>query len=308
MIYRRTPNKHNPYFIFSMIAWFNGNFVEKDSIRIDPDDRGFLFGDGVYDVVRVYHGKSFRLNDHLQRMLRNCGELALTAPAMAILSSITGKLLEKNLPEIPDGNAIIYYQVTRGRAPRTHAFPDPPVPETMLVTMHSFYTDPDKLENGVNAIIYPDERWKRCDIKSLNLIPNVLGSQAAAVRDAYDVLFEKNGFITEGTHTSVIGVKSGEIYTHPLTRDILPGITRSVVHSICKTRGIPWNDTAIRVDELDQLDELAFLGTTTEIMPIIRVEGNPVGNGKPGPVVKRLQSEFNKLQDIREQYFVPDGT
>jgi D-alanine transaminase len=279
----------------SMIVFFNGRFLPKDEVRISPDDRGFLFADGAYEVIRIYAGRPFMMEEHLDRLRYSLGELRIALPGQQIedLARIAGELIRLN--DLALGEATIYIQVTRGEAPRKHAFPSEPTPPTLYVTASPFHPPLEKWEEGVGVILVPDVRWMRCDIKSLMLAANVLANQAAKERGAEEAIFVRDGITTEGTHTNVCAVFDGQLVTHPATNQILAGITRGLVLELCSRIGIPSRQAPIPVADLPSARELLLLGTTTQIMPVVQVDGQPVAGGRPGPVTRRLQESFRGL-------------
>ncbi|MFO8098921.1 MAG: D-amino-acid transaminase [Salinibacter sp.] len=277
-----------------MTVYFNGDFMTKDEVSISPDDRGFLFGDGVYEVVRAADGAFFRLDDHRERLRRSLSEIRLLddVDPDAVWTAVQA-LLPRN--DLTSGDAKVYLQITRGAAPRKHAFPDPSVEPTVYARAEAIDLPTEKWEQGVTVILRPDRRWARCDIKSLNYLPNVLANQAAMEADAYEALLTREGFVTEGTHSSMAAVVDGTVVTRPLTHHVLPSITRRVLLDLCAEQGIPTTERPVAVDELTEADELILLGTTTGIMPIVQVEDRAVGDGTPGPVVRALQAAFRAL-------------
>jgi len=273
-----------------MIVYFNGQFLPKEQVQVSPDDRGFLFADGAYEVIRCYGDRPFEIQAHLQRLERSLRELRIARPDLEALRHAVGELIRRN--GLGQGDAAVYLQVTRGVAPRKHAFPEKDTPPTVYLAASPFRPLPEKWERGVSIILVPDIRWARCDIKALTLIPNVLASQEAKERGAEEAVFVRNGVITEGAHTNVCAVLDGQLVTHPLTNQILPGITRQVVLELCTEMGIPYREAPMDEAELRAASEVMILGTTTEIMPVVQVDGRPVGDGQPGPVTRRLQAAF----------------
>ncbi|MGC9522589.1 MAG: aminotransferase class IV [Anaerolineae bacterium] len=270
-----------------MIVYFNGEFLPKEEVRISPDDRGFLFADGVYEVMCAFDGQPFMAEAHYRRLSRSLEELRLPSQDMERLRRAVTSLLARNRLEV--GGAKLYVQVTRGVAPRSHAFPDEPVPPTVYATASPYTPPEDAWETGASAIVVPDLRWARCDIKSLMLLPNVLASQQAKEAGAYDAILVRDGTITEGSHTSVCAILEGRLVTHPLTHRILGGVTRDVVLELCRELAIPVLERPIREDELDRAEELMLLGTTTGVMPIVEVGTLSIADGRPGPLTRRLQ-------------------
>ena len=276
-----------------MIVYFNGQFLPKEAVRVSPDDRGFLLADGAYEVIRSYHGKLFKVTEHLARLERSLRELQFKKPEVSRLDIIAEMLLRRN--DLDQGDAVLYIQVTRGAAPRTHAFPSPHTPPTVYLSASPFRPSPEKWEHGVSIILVPDIRWTRCDIKSVALLPNVLASQEAKQRGAEEAVFVRDGLLTEGAHTNICGVFGGHLVTHPATHHILAGVTRRVVLDLCAELEIPVLESPIDRQALPEAEELMILGTTTEIMPVVQVDDRQVGSGRPGPLTRKLQQAFRRL-------------
>jgi len=276
-----------------MIVYFNGHFIPKEQVRISPDDRGFLFADGAYEVIRSYGGRLFRLDDHLARMGRSLRQLHIVAPDVRSFGGIAEELIRVNHPG--EGDASLYIQVTRGAAPRRHTFPDGGSPPTIYACAAPLRPSPERWERGVKVVLVPDIRWTRCDIKSVALLPNVLASQRAAENGAYEAVFVRDGAVTEGSHTNVCAVVDGRLVTHPRTHHILAGVTRQVVLELCGQLDISVQESPILETRLQDVDEFLLLGTSTEVMPVVRVDGWQVGDGVPGPITRRLQRAFRDL-------------
>lgn len=280
-----------------MIVYFNGRFVPKEDVRISPDDRGFLFADGVYEVIASYRGKLFRPDTHLQRLECSLRELRIAGPDLATLRGVAGRLIEAN--GLAGGDAGVYIQITRGVAPRNHAFPNPAVPPTVYVSAFPFEMPREEQEHGVRIILVPDVRWARCDIKSVALLANVLACQRAVENGAMEAVFVRDGVVTEGSRHNVCAVFDGRLVTHPKTNAILPGVTRDVVLELCGRLGIPYSETPILENQLREADELMIVGTLSEIVPVVQVDDWTVGDGNPGPVTRRLQQAFQEM--VRER-------
>jgi D-alanine transaminase len=277
-----------------MTVYFNGDFMDKTDVSISPDDRGFLFGDGVYEVVRAEDGTLFRLDAHRRRLARSLEAIKLHDVDTDALWASVRELLPRN--GLDEGPAKVYLQVTRGAAtPRQHAFPDPPVEPTVYARALPHEPPVDKWEHGVSVILRPDQRWARCDIKSLNYLPNVLANQAAHEAGAYEALQVRDGFVTEASHSSVAAVFDGTVTTHPFTNRTLPSITRQVMLELCDELDLPIDEFPVAVDALPDADELFLMGTTTGIMPIVEVDDWTVGDGTPGPVTRELLGAFRAL-------------
>jgi D-alanine transaminase len=276
-----------------MIVYFNGQFLPKEDVKVSPDDRAFLFADGAYEAILSYAGVMFRPEDHFRRMARSLGELRIEAPEPATLREISQALLERNA--LTEGDAMVYLQVTRGAAPRKHAFPPEGTPPTLYAFATPFQVPHQKLEQGIKVIMIPDIRWARCDIKSLALLPNVLANQRAKESGAGEAVFVRDGVVTEGSHTNFCAVFDGTLFTHPRTHLILPGITRAVVLELCRDLGVPYEEAPIFEHKLQDADELMVVGTTSEVMPVVQVDEWTVGDGEPGPITRQLQHAYRSL-------------
>jgi len=271
------------------IVFFNGQYLPKDQVRLSPDDRGFLFGDGVYEVTRTYDGKLFLLQQHLERLKYSLSELCIMGVDVGGLAQVSRELLRRN--QLERANAIVYIQVTRGAAPRTHAFPRPPVPATVYAYASAVTPKMDP-EIGVKVIAAPDLRWARCDIKSIALAANVLANQAAAEAGGAEAILVRDGVALEGSHSSFFAVFGDEVRTAPRSNYILPSITRQWAIDLCAREHIALRETPVFAHQLQKADEMFLAGTTTEIMPIVTLDGWSVGTGRPGPITKRLRAAF----------------
>lgn len=264
--------------------------TKRENAHIDIEDRGYQFGDGVYEVIRVYKGNPFRMQDHLSRFQRSADEIGLKLPyKLDRLEELLHQLIQANA--MSEGN--IYLQATRGVAPRSHPFPDQSQSVVVAYTMKA-KRPLDAIQNGISAITEADIRWLRCDIKSLNLLGAVLAKQKAKENGSQEAILHRDGTVTEGSSTNVFMVKNNAIITHPANHLILHGITRVVVLEMAKELGIAVKEEAFTLSEMQAADEVFITSTTMEISPVIRIDGNPVGVGKPGPVVRRLQEAFEK--------------
>lgn len=275
----------------SEIVYLNGRFVPYQEALVPVEDRGNLFGDGVYEVIRFYGGHPFVMKAHMERLARSAGEIRLPAVDIAALMEAGLETVRRN--GVDDGS--LYIQVSRGPAPRNHAFPPDPKPTIFMIARSLARPDRALVERGVACISVPDIRWLRCDIKSIGLLPNVLAKQQAKEAGAYEALFVRDGILTEGTSSNVFAVKDGKLITHPGDGHILPGITRRLILAIASKEGIDVVQEALRVKELDSVDELLISGTTTEVMGVVSVDGRAIGNGEPGPVTKRIQAQYDRL-------------
>jgi D-alanine transaminase len=272
-----------------MLVYLNGSYIPADRAQLSALDRGFVFGDGVYEVWRVVNGRLFEAERHRERLERGLRELRI-GPADGAdadgLRTIADRLLREN--GLLDGHATFYVEVTRGVAPRTHQFPAAGTRPTIFAYTAGLKSiEPDR-RNGARAITRPDIRWLRCDIKTVQLLPNVLAKQAAVEAGAFEAIFIRDGVATEGTHSNLFAVVNGELRTHPTNNLILPGVTRDVVLELAREQRIPVREEAVTESELRRCEELFFTGTTTDVLPVVRVDDSVVGNGRPGPIAGAL--------------------
>ncbi len=274
------------------ISYINGQFLPANEISISPDDRGFLFADGIYEVVRWYEGDFFDMEGHLLRLKRSMRELRIIWPLADEFPSLAKELIIRNsLQKTP---ALVYIQVTRGVAKRSHSFPSPPVSPTVYAFARGFTPDPGKIAAGIRTIMKKDIRWARCDIKSVSLLPNILSFQGAVEEESLECVFVKNGMITECAHSNVFFVRDGTVYTHPESESILSGISRKNVIRLASQAGIPVNETAITEKDLPHMDEAFVTNTSFEVAPVISINNKPVGDGKPGRITLALRTLFQQ--------------
>ena len=271
-----------------MTVYLNGQYLPVEQAKLSVLDRGFIFGDGVYEVWRVIDGKLFEHARHDRRLRRGLKALELVVPDKDVdaLAGVADRLLRNN--DLASGEATFYIEITRGQAPRTHAYPPAGTKPTVFAMVTRFEVPHAARSAGAKAITQPDVRWLHCDIKTVQLLPNVMAKQKAQVAGALEAILIRDGIVTEGTHTSVLGVKNGELRTHPLSPLILPSVTRELVLEIAREQGVPVREVAFTAQELFALDELFVSGTTTDVTPIVDVDGKRIGSGKPGPVSRAL--------------------
>ena len=274
-----------------MIVYLNGEYLALADARVSVDDRGFVFADGVYEVARIYDGHIFLFEPHLQRLRHGLHELRINASVVDEIPAVAERLLDEN--DLHKGDATLYIQVTRGSAPRAHAFPAPEIPPTVYIATKPFKAHPDAYwRDGVSAITVPDTRWSRCDIKSIALLPNVLANQQAKEAGAFEALFVRNEAVIEGSHSNLFGVLDGELITFAPSGYILTGITRLLVLEKARELNLRVREAGIPLARIYDCEELFLSGTTTEIMPIVRVDGKTIGSGKPGPLTSRLRDLY----------------
>ncbi len=282
--------------ILSMEIYLNGQFQKLETACISVTDRGFIFGDGIYEVIRVVKGSLFRELDHLKRLKEGLEGIGIHPGKAQFeqLPEICRDLLKRN--ELMNGEAVIYIQITRGASwPRTHTHPEPPVSPTVYINTSTFNPYKELHSKGAKAITESDVRWTRCNLKTTQLLPNTLSRERAKNAGADNVILVRDGMITESPNANIFAVKNDILYTYPASNYILSGITRKVVLEIAVRLQIPVKDTPISEFDLCNLDELFLTGTTTDIMPITMANGKEISNGKPGPIVSKIQQAYNEM-------------
>jgi D-alanine transaminase len=277
----------------SRIAYVNGRYLRQPDASVNIEDRGYQFGDGVYEVVHLHDGRFVDEDLHLARLERSLREIRVPMPmARPALSLVLREVVQRN--RVREG--VVYMQVTRGVARRDHPFPKKPVPPALVVTVKRIAPYPTDVEAWQgSAITLPDLRWARCDIKTVNLLPNCLARQAAREQGAIEAILydEQTRIVHEGAATSVwIVDRNGAIRTRHLDNVILPGCTRAALMAELKAAGIPWDETPFTLDDLGEAREAFITSASSFVRPITKVDGKPVGDGKVGPVVRRLFDIF----------------
>ena len=276
----------------SRIAYVNGRYVRHRQATVHVEDRGYQFADGVYEVIAVRGGHLIDRGPHLDRLGRSLGELGIAWPmSRGALSVVLNQCARRN--RVDDG--IVYLQMSRGVARRDHAIPANPV-SSRVVTARNQTMAPEHFEAGIRGVTSSDIRWKRCDIKTVALLPNVLAKQQAAEAGAFEALLvDETGRVTEGSSTSSFRVLDGEIWTTPLGGHILPSITRDALLRAARDLGIAvWEEFSLLEDYL-QADEVFLAGTTTESMPVVQIDDTAIGSGAPGPVTMQLRAAFLEM-------------
>lgn len=271
--------------------YLNDEFVEESEGKISYSDRGYNFGDGIYEYIRIYDDKVFTSKEHYERLFRSAKEIGLNLDAYSVegLTEVTKELAAKN--NVVNGG--VYIQVTRGVAPRNHPFPDASTKPVFSAFSKSYDRPYDELENGVKTITVEDIRWLRCDIKSLNLLGNVLAKEKATQNDAAEAIMHRGETVTEGSSSNVYAIKGGKIYTHPANNLILNGITRRVIKELADDLNIPFIEESFTLDFLNDADEVIISSTSIEVMPVVQVNDQKIGDGKVGQITKQLQNAFN---------------
>jgi len=276
-----------------VIVFLNGEFLDKQHVQISPDDRGFLFGDGLYEVVLAYNGRPFRLRDHIARLKCGCEFARIKLENIEYVREVCALLIEKN--DLEDVIANIYIQVTRGAYKRAHHFPPGDVLPTLYISAGEFSPNRAHQKNGIKAVTVPDDRWGHCNIKTIDLLPNVLAHQRAFDQGGTEAIFVRDGVLLEGTHSNLFAVKDGKVYTHPRSNRVLSGVTRRTVIEICSRMDIDLLMEAIEESMVEKLDEAFVTSTTLEITPVVAVNDLQIGNGKPGKITTLIQDEYQTL-------------
>jgi D-alanine transaminase len=276
------------------VAFINGTFMPLAEAKVSVEDRGFQFGDGVYEVVRTYNGRPFELDAHLARLNRSAKALDLAQPYSS--REWTDHVLEGvRLAAYPESK--IYIQVTRGVAPRDHAY-SAEVASTVVMTVREFHPlDRSIQAAGVEAMTVEDIRWGRCDIKSVNLLANVLARQQVKQARVFEAILIRAGLVTEGAVSNVMMVRGGTVVTAPEGPRILSGVTRTIVLNLAQSEGLPVQECFVSQEDLYGADEVFLTGTTVEVLAVVRIDGKAIGNGRPGPVTQRLAARFMKRVD-----------
>ncbi|AMM94245.1 D-amino-acid transaminase [Peribacillus simplex] len=269
---------------------FNGDLKSRSEVQVDIEDRGYQFGDGVYEVIRVYNGELFAGDMHLNRLMDSAKLIQMKVPfTVAEIKTRMEELIAED--QLKDG--IVYMQLTRGVSPRTHSFPTAEVePVFVAYTKETPYSG--KMKPGVKAVTTDDIRWLRCNIKSLNLLGNIMAKQQAVEAGCDEAIQHRDGTVTEGSSSNVSIVVDGLLKTHPATNLILNGITRQVMLKLCAEHGIPYVEETFTVEDMMAADEVLYTSTSVEVTPIINIDGQSIAAGEPGPITQRIQKLFSE--------------
>ena len=273
------------------IAFVNGKWSPLGAAKVSVEDRGFQFGDGVYELLRTYGGEIFHLEEHLARLEASAKEIEIALPYTARQME---KFIRLGCRKSGYADSKVYIQVTRGAAPRLHSFPSNVRP-TVVMTFRRFEPLPEKLRReGVAVISLDDIRWGRCHVKSLNLLPNVMAREQALRAGAFEAIFIRNGKVTEGAGSNVFAVAGKKVITPPAGPYILSGITREVVLQVGKKEGLEMIEKELKLPTLYAADELFLTGTTVEVLPIVKLNGKAIGAGMPGKITQFLSDAFRR--------------
>ncbi len=274
-------------------VYVNGQYVPLSQASISVLDRGFIFGDGIYEVVPLYQGHTFRMKEHLDRLDRSLAKLEITPPMtreqwLALIAQLVDKQPAQDC-------AMVYIQITRGVAKRDHAFPNPPVTPTVFAMVAPMARPSETLRtHGLTAISIPDERWLHCDIKAVSLLGNVLAKQAAVKAGVDEVIQFRDGYLTEGASCNVWVVKDHTVYAPPKDNLVLEGIRYGLFEQLCQDNGINLALEPVTAARVHDADELMVSSATREVLPVVQLDGKAVGTGSPGPVYRQLRQAYDR--------------
>ena len=276
-----------------MKVFLNGKIVEDEQAVVSVNDRGLLFGDGVYEVIRLYDGVPFHMGLHLERLQRCLNELSIEYKNVFHLEEVANKLIQEN--GVVEGQGLVYIQITRGSSPlRSHLYSTSEYAPFCFIKTSNYVQDKKNILEGIGVVATPDMRWHRCDLKTTCLLPNTMAAEIARQKNCKEALLVRDGVITEGTKCNFFGIKDSVVYTHPKTNHILPGITREVVIEILKKNGIPIKEFPVFESEKYSLDEAFICGTATDITPVVSIDNKNIRNGFPGEITMRIQDFFQE--------------
>jgi D-alanine transaminase len=272
-----------------MTVYLNGKFLPLEDAKISVLDRGFIYGDGVYELVPVYHRQPFRLTQHLARLQRSLDGIRLANPhSAAEWSAIVAELIARQ----PFEQQGVYFQVTRGVAKRDHAFPVG-VPATVFMMSNPLATPTaEVVERGVAVVTAADERWLHCDLKTISLVGNVLARQFAADHAAVETVMFRDGYLTEASASNVLIVRQGKVIAPPKDNLILPGITYDATAELARDGGLPFEMRPVKKEEALSADEMWLSSSTKEVLAVTMLDGKPFAGGKPGPMFQRIHALF----------------
>ena len=274
-------------------VYLNGDILPLSQATISVLDRGFIFGDGIYEVVPVYNRKPFRLEQHVARLMRSLDKISLQTGNTA---EEWQQLMTMMAQRAPWDNSLVYLQVTRGVAKRDHAFPNPPVkPTIFLMAAPRVAPSVKEIEQGLRTVSMLDMRWLHCDIKSVSLLGNVLAKQYAVERGVDDVIQFRDGYLSEASSANIWVVKDGVVIAPPKDNLVLEGVRYGLIEELCQAEGIPLHLRPVSQEEVEQADELFLSSATKEILPITELDAKPIANGEVGTIYKALKQAYGKV-------------
>ncbi len=278
------------------LVYLNGALTPLSEAKIPVLDRGFIFGDGVYEVIPMYARRLFRAKQHLARLSRSLDAIAIANPhTEEEWMALIGKVADAH----PADDQLIYMQITRGVARRAHAFPKDATPTVFIMTNALSVPSAEVRENGVACISVEDLRWLRCDIKSISLLGNVLAAQQAAEEGVLEAIQFRDGFLTEGASSNVWIVRNGRLMAPPRDRLILEGIRYSLIEELCASCNIPFEACRIAREEVFAADEVLLSSAGREVLPVVSIDGKPIAAGRPGPVFRALYAAYQDAKRVQ---------
>jgi D-alanine transaminase len=273
------------------LVWMDGEFISYDSARVSIEDRGFQFSDGIYEVFRAIKGRYFCFDEHMARLRRSLESVEITL----LLTDLESKhIADEMLARLNENDATLYIQVTRGVAARTHLFPENMEPTVIIIVRPYKRPKEESYSDGIGVITLKDERWLRCDIKSIALLANALARNKARQAKVEDAIFIRDGYLTEATATNVFVLTGGELATPLADHRILRGVTRDYVLSLARGRNVPTAERDIPLSEVKDATEIFLTSTTMDVLPVVRLNHRPVGSGTVGPVTRMLLEDYRK--------------
>ena len=278
----------------SQLVYLNGEYLPLNEAKVSVLDRGFIFGDGVYEVIPSYGRKALRFEHHMQRLQNSLDAVRIENP---LSNSQWKTIIDKLISDTDSQDQYIYLHITRGVASRDHRFPEEVKPTVFVMSSALNAVDPELLKTGVTAVTLDDIRWQYCNIKAIALLPNILLRQQAVDKGAVEAILIRDGNMTEGAASNVFIVTNGVIKTPPKDQKLLPGITRDLIVELAKEHDMPIEETAITEEEFLAADEIWLSSSTKEILPVTKINDQQVGDGKPGAI---WQDMFQKYQDYKE--------
>lgn len=278
----------------SQLVYLNGEYLPLDEAKVSVLDRGFIFGDGVYEVIPAYGGKTLRFEHHMQRLQNSLDAVRINNP---LSNQQWQTIIDKLISAKGSQDQYVYLHITRGVASRDHRFPDETIPTVFVMSSVLHTIDPGLLKQGVHAVTLDDIRWQYCNIKAIALLPNILLRQQAVDKGAVEAVLIRDGNMTEGAASNVFVVSNGVIKTPPKDQKLLPGITRDLVVELAKKYNMPIEETAISESEFLSADEIWLTSSTKEVLAVTKINEQKVGSGSPGPIWKDM---YQKYQDYKE--------
>ncbi len=277
----------------SQLVYLNGDYIPLNEAKVSVLDRGFIFGDGIYEVIPAYGGKPLRFEHHTQRLQNSLDAVRISNP---LTNEQWLEIINRLISETDSQDQSVYLHITRGVASRDHSFPNQTTPTVFVMSNPLHSVDPGLLESGISAVTLDDFRWQHCNIKAIALLPNILLRQQAVDKGAVEAILIRDGNMTEGAASNVFIVSNGIIKTPPKDNKLLPGITRDLVVELAQTHNMPVEETDISEAEFFAADEIWLTSSTKEVLPVTKVNDQVIGNGKPGAV---WQDMYQKYQDYK---------